>query len=217
MITLHHYHHHPKVSNSHNNDNLLQPQLPLTSSLNNPFSTFSYYQESSISPLLPPPTLSTSSSLSSQVSQQIQANNIRLLSLTPTLSPTLKQQDSQQKIMMISIDSGTPSICPNNNNNIENSFISSNDILNNDIITSTMSTTTGIVLNSSQQSVVTPTRRLAYQSATHSSFLLNSLSILRKRHELCDIVLIVGTNRRIYAHRVLLAAYSPYFLGNFFY
>lgn len=57
-------------------------------------------------------------------------------------------------------------------------------------------------------------KRYLYNSQKHSNLLLDSLSILRKRRELCDIVLIVG-NRKIYAHRVLLAAYSPYFLAMF--
>lgn len=55
-------------------------------------------------------------------------------------------------------------------------------------------------------------KRFEYISDKHSKFLLDSLSILRRRHELCDVILVVG-NRKIYAHRVLLAAYSPYFLG----
>ncbi|KPM04163.1 kelch-like protein 1 [Sarcoptes scabiei] len=57
-------------------------------------------------------------------------------------------------------------------------------------------------------------KRLEYTSDKHSKFLLDSLSILRRRNELCDIILIVG-HKKIYAHRVVLAAYSPYFLAMF--
>lgn len=56
-------------------------------------------------------------------------------------------------------------------------------------------------------------RRFEYTSSKHSHLLLESLSILRRRKELCDVVLLVGS-KKIFAHRVILAAYSPYFLGN---
>lgn len=55
-------------------------------------------------------------------------------------------------------------------------------------------------------------KRFEYTSEKHSKFLLESLSILRRRQELCDVVMIVG-KKKIFAHRFLLAAYSPYFLG----
>ena len=58
----------------------------------------------------------------------------------------------------------------------------------------------------------TVAKRFEYTSEKHPKLLLESLSILRRRRELCDVVLIVG-QRKIYAHRVLLAAYSPNFLG----
>lgn len=38
--------------------------------------------------------------------------------------------------------------------------------------------------------------------------------VLRKQRELCDVVLIVG-NQRIFAHRVILSACSPYFHAMF--
>ncbi|KAH9402380.1 Kelch-like protein 20, partial [Tyrophagus putrescentiae] len=59
-----------------------------------------------------------------------------------------------------------------------------------------------------------PSKRYLYSSKKHSCLLLDSLSILRKRKELCDIVLLVNS-KKIYAHRVILAAYSPYFLAMF--
>ena len=47
---------------------------------------------------------------------------------------------------------------------------------------------------------------------TRSTF--NELNLIRKRHELCDVVINVGT-RKIFAHRVILAACSPYFRAMF--
>lgn len=54
--------------------------------------------------------------------------------------------------------------------------------------------------------------RLEHTSDKHSRLILESLNVLRRRRELCDVVLIVG-NRKILAHRVVLSACSPYFLG----
>ena len=56
--------------------------------------------------------------------------------------------------------------------------------------------------------------RFEYTSEKHPRIILESLSVLRRRRELCDVVLIVA-NRKILAHRVVLSACSPYFLGNF--
>ncbi|OTF75594.1 kelch-like protein, partial [Euroglyphus maynei] len=69
---------------------------------------------------------------------------------------------------------------------------------------SNSSTNTSIDLNNA-------VKRFEYTSEKHPKLLLESLSILRRRRELCDVILVVG-QRKIYAHRVLLAAYSPYFL-----
>lgn len=57
-------------------------------------------------------------------------------------------------------------------------------------------------------------KRYLYCSDRHSAELLSTVSVLRHRRELCDVVLVVGS-RRIYAHRVILAGYSTYFLAMF--
>ncbi|XP_066295552.1 kelch-like protein 20 isoform X1 [Branchiostoma lanceolatum] len=59
-----------------------------------------------------------------------------------------------------------------------------------------------------------PRARMAYSSDKHPRQTLEAINSLRKRRELCDVVLIVG-DRRIYAHRVILAACSPYFHAMF--
>jgi len=56
--------------------------------------------------------------------------------------------------------------------------------------------------------------RLAYTSEKHPRSTFNELNLIRKRHELCDVVINVGT-RKIFAHRVILAACSPYFRAMF--
>lgn len=56
--------------------------------------------------------------------------------------------------------------------------------------------------------------QLVHTSKTHPHNLLESLNLLRCRQELCDVVLEVGS-KRIYAHRVVLAACSPYFHAMF--
>ena len=56
--------------------------------------------------------------------------------------------------------------------------------------------------------------RLEYFSDKHPKHLLESLHSLRKRKELCDVVLIVS-KRKILAHRVILSACSPYFHAMF--
>ncbi|CAG0879760.1 unnamed protein product [Darwinula stevensoni] len=56
--------------------------------------------------------------------------------------------------------------------------------------------------------------RLSYTSDKHSKFLLEEIHRLRKHRELCDVVLNVGT-RKIFAHRVILSACSPYFRAMF--
>ena len=56
--------------------------------------------------------------------------------------------------------------------------------------------------------------QLVHKSSSHPKNLLESLNLLRCRQELCDVVLEVGS-KRIYAHRVVLAACSPYFHAMF--
>ncbi|KAK3593684.1 hypothetical protein CHS0354_013581 [Potamilus streckersoni] len=56
--------------------------------------------------------------------------------------------------------------------------------------------------------------RLAYTSEKHSRHTLEAINVLRKHRELCDVVLIVG-QRKIFAHRVILSACSPYFHAMF--
>ncbi|XP_048777312.1 kelch-like protein 20 [Ostrea edulis] len=56
--------------------------------------------------------------------------------------------------------------------------------------------------------------RLAYTSDKHPRHTLEAINVLRKHRELCDVVLIVG-NKKIFAHRVILSACSPYFHAMF--
>lgn len=52
--------------------------------------------------------------------------------------------------------------------------------------------------------------RLSHTSEKHPRGLLAELAALRRHRELCDVVLNVG-NRKIFCHRVILSACSPYF------
>ena len=52
--------------------------------------------------------------------------------------------------------------------------------------------------------------RLSHTSEKHPRATLNELTVLRRHRELCDVVLNVGS-RKIFAHRVILSACSPYF------
>lgn len=56
--------------------------------------------------------------------------------------------------------------------------------------------------------------RLEYISVKHPKHILETLNVLRKRRELCDVNLIVGC-RKIWAHRAVLSACSPYFHAMF--
>lgn len=56
--------------------------------------------------------------------------------------------------------------------------------------------------------------RLAYTSDKHPRHTLEAINVLRKHRELCDVVLIVGS-KKIFAHRVILSACSPYFHAMF--
>ncbi|XP_042225311.1 kelch-like protein diablo isoform X1 [Homarus americanus] len=55
---------------------------------------------------------------------------------------------------------------------------------------------------------------LRYTSDKHPKLALANINMLQKRRELCDVVLIVG-GRKIFAHRVILSACSPYFHAMF--
>ena len=56
--------------------------------------------------------------------------------------------------------------------------------------------------------------RMAYTSEKHPRSTFNELNLVRKRQELCDVVLHVGS-RKIFAHKVILAACSNYFRAMF--
>lgn len=56
--------------------------------------------------------------------------------------------------------------------------------------------------------------RLAHASDKHARATLQELAALRRHRELCDVVLNVGS-RKIFAHRVILSACSPYFRAMF--
>lgn len=51
---------------------------------------------------------------------------------------------------------------------------------------------------------------MPYVSDKHPRQTLEVINLLRKHRELCDVVLVVGA-KKIYAHRVILSACSPYF------
>ena len=55
---------------------------------------------------------------------------------------------------------------------------------------------------------------LSYTSDKHPKHFLESMCLLYKRHELCDVTLCVGSHR-IPAHKVVLSACSPYFCAMF--
>lgn len=56
--------------------------------------------------------------------------------------------------------------------------------------------------------------RLSHTSDKHPRHTLEAINVLRKHRELCDVVLVVG-ERKIFAHRVILSACSPYFHAMF--
>lgn len=56
--------------------------------------------------------------------------------------------------------------------------------------------------------------RLSHTSDKHPKNTLTELNLLRRHRELCDVVLNVG-GRKIFAHRVILSACSPYFRAMF--
>uniref|UniRef100_UPI00398F1DFC kelch-like protein 20 isoform X2 n=1 Tax=Pristiophorus japonicus TaxID=55135 RepID=UPI00398F1DFC len=56
--------------------------------------------------------------------------------------------------------------------------------------------------------------RMPFVSDKHPRQTLEVINLLRKHRELCDVVLVVGA-KKIYAHRVILSACSPYFRAMF--
>lgn len=56
--------------------------------------------------------------------------------------------------------------------------------------------------------------QFVYVSQRHSQDTLSSINLLRKQGELWDVVINVNNNK-IYAHRIMLSAYSPYFRAMF--
>jgi kelch-like protein 20 len=56
--------------------------------------------------------------------------------------------------------------------------------------------------------------RLSHISEKHPKITLAELNVLRRHRELCDVVLNVQS-RKIFAHRVILSACSPYFRAMF--
>lgn len=56
--------------------------------------------------------------------------------------------------------------------------------------------------------------RLSHISEKHPKITLAELNVLRRHRELCDVVLNVG-KLKIFAHRVILSACSPYFRAMF--
>lgn len=56
--------------------------------------------------------------------------------------------------------------------------------------------------------------RLPFSSEKHPRAILREMNALRKHRELCDVVLYVGS-RKVFAHRVVLSACSPYFHAMF--
>ncbi|KAH8032688.1 hypothetical protein HPB51_001080 [Rhipicephalus microplus] len=73
--------------------------------------------------------------------------------------------------------------------------------------------TMGEILHTDLDSSASPAR-LEYTSEKHSRHTLEAINLLRLHRELCDVVLLVG-NRKIFAHRIVLSACSPYFHAMF--
>ena len=67
-----------------------------------------------------------------------------------------------------------------------------------------------------QQVFETPPQpaRFVYTSDRHPRETLEMINILRRQRELCDVVIVVNETK-IYAHRIILSACSPYFRAMF--
>ena len=55
---------------------------------------------------------------------------------------------------------------------------------------------------------------MEFRSDKHAIGSLTKVNLMRKHHELCDVVITVGT-KKIFAHKLVLAACSPYFRAMF--
>lgn len=71
----------------------------------------------------------------------------------------------------------------------------------------------GEIVENTTERAASPAR-LPYTSEKHPRHTLEATNLLRKQRDLCDVVIIVGT-RKIFAHRVILSACSPYFHAMF--
>ena len=56
--------------------------------------------------------------------------------------------------------------------------------------------------------------KMAHTSDKHPKNVLETINNLRKHKELCDVVLSVG-QKKLFGHRIVLSACSPYFLAMF--
>ena len=59
-------------------------------------------------------------------------------------------------------------------------------------------------------STVSHPTSMSHSSEKHPKKMMEAFNVLRKRQELWDVILVVG-NIKLFAHRVVLAAASPYF------
>ena len=62
----------------------------------------------------------------------------------------------------------------------------------------------------SSNSNITHRSSMSHASEKHPKKMMEAFNVLRKRQELWDVILVVG-NTKLFAHRVVLAAASPYF------
>lgn len=77
-----------------------------------------------------------------------------------------------------------------------------------------VTTNSNVYASSQHQQSSSSSSSMTYTSNKHPNKLLESLNELRKREELYDVVILVGS-LRIVAHRVVLSAVSPYFEAMF--
>ena len=68
---------------------------------------------------------------------------------------------------------------------------------------------TSVPSKTSTNTVNHPTS-MSHSSEKHPKKMMEAFNVLRKRQELWDVILVVG-NTKLFAHRVVLAAASPYF------
>ena len=72
----------------------------------------------------------------------------------------------------------------------------------------------GDLLHASDLERAASPAQMMHVSDKHPRHILETVNVLRKRRELCDVLLLVGS-RKIWAHRVILSACSPYFHAMF--